>query len=73
MTDVHEGRDGKGGEEKEREGKEKEGKGREGKRLGDSGVQKWRKRISALETAWCNSFHWQNFKEEEEGDNPPQH
>lgn len=28
---------------------------------------------SALGTARCNSFHWQHFKEEEEGDNPPQH
>lgn len=37
------------------------------------GVQKWRKLTSALGTAQCNSFHWQHFKEEEEGDNPPQH
>lgn len=56
-----------------RGGEGRGGAGRGGRCLGDSGVQKWRKRISALGTAWCNWFHWQNFKEEEEGDNPPKH
>ena len=56
------------GEEEEEEEEEEEGDTQERR-----GVQKWRKLTSALGTARCNSFHWQHFKEEEEGDNPPQH
>lgn len=67
-------KEGKGREGKKGKGKGWEGrKGKKGREAFEGLGSKWRKRISALGTAWCNSFHWQNFKEEEEGDNPPQH